>query len=140
MRPLYHSEAMLAEAVLVLVEDVIAVTASISIALSGDFFAPPYLFKGPRPVIASAFPIDIWANLTVETPDAVRKWCSLLVRLASVTHYRHEFSVSYLNLRSERVGNVIGCYGSTERKCHPRAHMLLPLIPMGAFVASIVRL
>jgi hypothetical protein len=55
--------------------------------LSAEFFAPTYLFKGPRPAIASApSQISYGQNFTVQTPDAARIANVSLVRFGAVTH------------------------------------------------------
>src|SRR5215471_8066238 len=54
---------------------------------SAEFFAPPYLFKGTRPVITSA-PATVTLNQTfaVQTPDAARIAQVALIRYGAVTH------------------------------------------------------
>jgi chitodextrinase len=54
---------------------------------NAEFFSPPYLFKGPRPVITSA-PSTIAHNqvFTVQTPDASRIASVSLMRFTTVTH------------------------------------------------------
>lgn len=55
--------------------------------LSAELFAPPYLFKGTRPVITSA-PSTLSYNgaFTVQTPDAARIAKVTLVATGAVTH------------------------------------------------------
>jgi len=54
---------------------------------SAEFFAPPYLFKGQRPVITSApSQLSYGQNFTVQTPDATRIAKVSLIRFGSVTH------------------------------------------------------
>ena len=54
---------------------------------SVEFFAPPYLFKGPRPAITSApSQLAYGQNFTVQTPDAARIAAVSLIRFGSVTH------------------------------------------------------
>jgi len=54
---------------------------------SAEFFAPPYLFKGPRPVIASApSTLSYGQNFTVQTPDAARIAKVVLIRFGTDTH------------------------------------------------------
>jgi galactose oxidase len=52
-----------------------------------EFYSPPYLFKGPRPTIASA-PASVGYGQTfpVGTPDAAGIAAARFIRLASVTH------------------------------------------------------
>jgi len=86
---LYHSEAMLMPDARVLVlgsgraQDGTFPTDQ----FSAEFFLPPYLFKGPRPVIASApSSIRFGQPFTVQTPDAASIGSVVLMRFASVTH------------------------------------------------------
>src|SRR5207249_5812323 len=54
---------------------------------TAEFFAPPYLFKGPRPMITSApSQLSYGQNFTVQTPDAARISKVSLIRFGSVTH------------------------------------------------------
>jgi chitodextrinase len=55
--------------------------------LSLEIFAPPYLFKGPRPTISSA-PAQLTRNqtFTIATPDAARIAKVTLVALGNMTH------------------------------------------------------
>jgi Domain of unknown function (DUF1929) len=54
---------------------------------SAEFYAPPYLFKGSRPVISSApSQLSYGQNFTVQTPDAARIGQVSLIRFGSVTH------------------------------------------------------
>jgi chitodextrinase len=54
---------------------------------SAELFSPPYLFKGPRPLITSApSTVQLGQPFTVQTPDAARIASVALLRFASVTH------------------------------------------------------
>jgi hypothetical protein len=86
---LYHSEAMLMPDGRVLVsgggryDDLTAPTDQ----FNAELFAPPYLFKGPRPVIASAPGTLVHGQpFTVATPDADRIAKVSLLRFGAVTH------------------------------------------------------
>jgi hypothetical protein len=86
---LYHSEALLMPDGRVLVlgggrfDDATVPTDQ----FSAEFFLPPYLFKGPRPVISSApGRLTLGSQFTVQTPDAARIASVVLMRFASVTH------------------------------------------------------
>ena len=58
---------------------------------SGEIYSPPYLFKGPRPTIASApTSIQYAAAFFVSTPDGGRTGAVSLVRLGTVTHAFNE--------------------------------------------------
>ena len=55
--------------------------------LNAEFFAPPYLFKGSRPVITSApAQLSYGQNFTVQTPNAAQIATVSLIRYGSVTH------------------------------------------------------
>jgi hypothetical protein len=55
--------------------------------LSAEFFAPPYLFKGPRPTITSApSQLSYGQNFNVVTPNPGQIATVSLVRFGSVTH------------------------------------------------------
>ncbi|HKR38028.1 MAG TPA: fibronectin type III domain-containing protein, partial [Steroidobacteraceae bacterium] len=55
--------------------------------LSGEIFAPPYLFKGPRPTITSApSQLSYGQVFNVNTPNAANIAKVTLVRTSSVTH------------------------------------------------------
>ena len=54
---------------------------------NAEFFSPPYLFKGTRPLITSApTTVAFGQPFTVQTPDAARIASVALLRFASVTH------------------------------------------------------
>jgi hypothetical protein len=86
---LYHSEALL------LPDGRIVVSGGgrfnndteVTDQFNAEFFAPPYLFKGPRPAITSAPPQLLYGqNFTVQTPDANRIAKVSLIRFGAVTH------------------------------------------------------
>src|SRR4029077_8295498 len=54
---------------------------------SAEIYSPPYLFKGPRPVLGSApSVIQLNSHFTVGTPDAATIAKVSLLRTGSVTH------------------------------------------------------
>jgi fibronectin type 3 domain-containing protein len=86
---LYHSSALLLPDARVVIlgggrfDDVTAPTDQ----FNAEFFAPPYLFKGPRPVITSApATLPYGQAFSVQTPDAARIASVSLLRFGSVTH------------------------------------------------------
>ena len=55
--------------------------------LSAEFFAPPYLFKGPRPTITAApAQLSYGQVFTVQTPNAAQIASVSLIRFGAVTH------------------------------------------------------
>jgi hypothetical protein len=59
--------------------------------LSAEFFSPPYLFKGSRPVITSVISsapgqLSYGQQFTVQTPDASRIASVSLIRFGTATH------------------------------------------------------
>lgn len=86
---LYHSEAILLPDARVLISGggrFDNATESTD-QFNAEFFAPPYLFKGSRPVISSApAQLSYGQNFTVQTPDAARIAKVSLMRYGSVTH------------------------------------------------------
>ena len=58
---------------------------------NAEIFSPPYLFKGPRPVISSAPSIIQYGTaFAVATPDAARIASVSLIALSTVTHAFNE--------------------------------------------------
>jgi hypothetical protein len=86
---LYHSEAvLLADGRLFIYGGGRYDNATVSTdQFSGEFFAPPYLFKGSRPTITSApSQLSYGQNFTVQTPDAAGITKVSLIRFGGVTH------------------------------------------------------
>jgi hypothetical protein len=55
---------------------------------SAEFYSPPYLFKGARPVISqSQAQIGYGASFFVGTPDAATITSVALIRTGAVTHF-----------------------------------------------------
>jgi hypothetical protein len=55
---------------------------------SAEFYSPPYLFKGTRPVITQApAQVQYGANVSVSTPDATTITSVVLIRTGAVTHF-----------------------------------------------------
>jgi hypothetical protein len=52
-----------------------------------ELYSPPYLFRGPRPVLGSAPDgVQFGQTFTIDTPEAARVEQDVLVRCGSVTH------------------------------------------------------
>ncbi len=104
---LYHSEALLLPDGRVLVsgggrfdDDTVPTD-----QFSAEFFAPPYLFKGPRPTISAApSQLSYGQNFIVQTPDAARIAKVSLIRFGTVTHAIN-MSQRFIPLSIASVGN-----------------------------------
>jgi len=86
---LYHSEALLLPdgRVLIMGGGRFDNSNEVTDQLSAEFFAPPYLFRGPRPTITSApSKLSYGQNFTVSTPDAGRIANVVLIRFGADTH------------------------------------------------------
>ena len=108
---------------------------------TAQIFSPPYLFKGPRPVIASA-PADIHAEGTFSVgtsqPMTIRRVA--LIRLGSVTH-AFDMSQRYvmLTFRASQAGLTVSAPPLPDA---PPGHYMLFLVNAAGIpsVARIVKL
>ncbi|KAG8534335.1 uncharacterized protein KY384_001179 [Bacidia gigantensis] len=101
----------------------------------GQFFEPPYLFKGPRPTIQSApKEINCGANLTfpvtVGTDDSIDRVS--LVRLGSVTHCRNmNQSLMFLGPIKQTGTKITVPAPADENHAPPGHYMLFVLNQLG---------
>ena len=109
----------------------------------GQFFEPPYLFKGPRPIIQSA-PKEINCGtasfqVTVGTGDSIDRVS--LVRLGSVTHCRNmNQSLMFLGPIKQSGTTITVPAPADENHAPPGHYMLFVLNQLGVpSVAPIVR-
>ena len=106
--------------------------------LNAEIFSPPYLFRGPRPVITQA-PAEIGYGeaFVVATPDAGRITRVSLVRLSSVTHaFDQNQRFSELSFRKTAGGLTVT--GPETRPVAPPGHYLLFILD-GAGVPSLAK-
>ena len=83
----YHSIALLMPDGRVLQAGGGAAGAVATNEFNAQYFSPPYLFRGPRPVITSApSPVRYLQSFRITTPDAASIAKVTLVRTGSVTH------------------------------------------------------
>jgi hypothetical protein len=94
----------------------------------GEFFSPPYLFKGPRPSIASA-PGELGYGLTfvVDTPDAASITAVSLIRPGAVTHGFDE-AQRFMNLNFTREGGSLVITGPQNANLAPPGYYMLFLV------------
>ncbi len=84
----YHGTALLLPDGRVLESGMGADFGNVPNELSAEFYAPPYLFKGPRPTITQApATISYASNFFVGTPDAANITSVSLIRTGAVTHF-----------------------------------------------------
>lgn len=108
---------------------------------NGQIFSPPYLFMGPRPVIAGApESVTYGGKFTVQTPHPEHIKRVSMVRLSSVTH-SFNMNQHIVVPHFEHVGDELVVTSPTSRNaCAPGHYMLFILNERGVpSVAKIVR-
>jgi hypothetical protein len=84
----YHSTALLLPDGRVLVSGMGADFGNVPDELNAEFYSPPYLFRGPQPVISQApSQLQYGSNFFVATPDASTIQSVVLIRTGAVTHF-----------------------------------------------------
>lgn len=107
-----------------------------------EIFSPPYLFKGPRPVITTApASITYGSTFTVYTPNATSIAAVTFVRLSSTTH-SFNMNQRFHTLASTPVTNGVAVTAPPNASNCPPGHYLLFLINAQGVpsVASIVQI
>ena len=110
--------------------------------LSSEIFSPPYLFKGPRPVITSAPTTATYgANISVQTPDAASIGSVSLIRLGSVTH-SFNTNQRIVPLQFTAGGGTLSVQTPANANLAPPGHYMLFILNTNGVpsVASIVQL
>jgi len=110
--------------------------------LSGQMYSPPYLFKGPRPVIGSAPATTTYgAHMTVQTLDASRIAAVSFIRLGSVTHSIN-MDQRYLPLSFTLVEGGLDIQAPSNSNLASPGHYMLFIVDGNGVpsVAAIVRL
>ena len=109
---------------------------------NAEIFSPPYLFKGPRPVISSAPSVLPYnATFAVATPDSARIASVSLIALGSVTHAFNE-NQRFVPLTFTRAGGSLSVLGPINgNTAPPGPYMLFLVDDLGVpSVAAMVRL
>jgi len=84
---MYHSTALLVPDGRVLTAGGGRINPVVTDELNGQFYSPPYLFKGPRPTVTSApSTVSYGGTFTLTTPDPAGVARVTFVRTSSVTH------------------------------------------------------
>jgi hypothetical protein len=110
--------------------------------LSTEIYAPPYLFKGPRPVITSAPATATYGgNIAIQTPDASRIAAVSLVKLGSVTHAIN-MDQRFVPLAFAGTGGSLTVQAPASPNVAPPGHYMLFILDTNGVpsVAVIVRL
>ncbi len=104
-----------------------------------EFFSPPYLFKGARPLITNAPTTTFYGqSFTVKTPDAASIAKVAWVRLGSVTH-AFDQNQRYVPLGFTRTGTGVTVTPPVSRNLAPRGHYMLFLLNANG-VPSVARI
>ena len=93
---------------------------------NAEIYSPPYLSKGPRPVVTDAPAyVGYGQSFTVQTPDAARITRATLVRLSSVTHsFNMNQRLLPLSVGST-AGGVVSLTAPADGATCPPGHYLL---------------
>jgi len=90
-----------------------------------EIYSPPYLFKGPRPVITSApSGLAYGQTFTVQTPDAANIANVTLVRLSSVTH-SFNMNQRFNRLNFTKGAGVLNITAPSNHNTTPPGHYLM---------------
>jgi fibronectin type 3 domain-containing protein len=106
-----------------------------------EIFAPPYLFKGPRPVIASAPSVLTYNQaFTVQTPDAARVSRVALMAVGNMTH-GFNMSQRYLPLSYSATSNSLTVTAPPDSNTAPPGIYMLFIVDTKGVpsIASFVR-
>jgi hypothetical protein len=106
---------------------------------NAEIYSPPYLFKGPRPVITSApSGLSYGQAFSVQTPDAATITDVTLVRLSSVTH-SFNMNQRFNRLSFTRGAGVLNITAPSNPNLTPPGHYMM-FILNGNGVPSIAKI
>ena len=109
---------------------------------NAEIFSPPYLFRGPRPVIQSVpATLSYGAAFSVETAQASSIARVSLIRLGSVTH-AFDMNQRYLPLSFAGSGTTLSAKAPASRNHAPPGHYMLFIVDGNGVpsVAQIIRI
>jgi hypothetical protein len=95
---------------------------------SAEFFSPPYLFKGARPIIAMApSQVQYGTNFIVTTPDAPTIQKAVLIRLGAATHFFDQ-NIRYVPLSMQVGTGTLTLTAPTDGKSAPPGYYMLFIV------------
>jgi hypothetical protein len=102
----------------------------------GEVYQPPYLFRGPRPILLAAPQQVVYGqSFTIETPDAGAIDEVSLIRLSSVTHSMN-FEQRHVALEFTARPGALTASAPAEKNLAPPGYFML-FIVNGAGVPSV---
>ena len=107
-----------------------------------ELYSPPYLFKGARPVIASApTRLSYGVPFSIQTPDAAGIADVTLVRLSSVTH-SFNMNQRFNRLVFTRTAGVLNVTAPSNRNITPPGHYMMFILNQNGVpsIAKIVQI
>jgi hypothetical protein len=110
--------------------------------LNGEIYSPPYLFKGPRPVITSAPTLAAYGGtLAIQTPNASSIAAVSLIKLGSVTH-AFDMDQRFLSLVFTPSGNALSVQAPAHANLAPPGYYMLFIVNTNGVpsVAAILKL
>src|SRR5262249_35084731 len=109
---------------------------------SSEYYSPPYLFKGARPVITSAPSVITYGStFSVVTPDASRIASVSMIPLGAVTHAFNQ-TQRYVPVAFDKLSGSINVHAPADGNTAPPGMWMLFLVDTNGVpsVAAIIRL
>jgi Domain of unknown function (DUF1929)/Bacterial Ig domain/Glyoxal oxidase N-terminus/Kelch motif len=124
----YHSTALLLPDGRVLVSGMGADFGNVPDEKTAEFFSPPYLFKGARPVITQApAQLQYGTNFFVATPDGASVASVALIRTGAVTHFFDQ-NTRFVPVTFQQTTGGLTVSAPTSSSLAPPGHYMLFLV------------